>query len=89
MTEEVTMAYTNKKSQEMEIRTILQGLEEFATFMSFNSHNGEMRILSVETVDRVSLSYPPTEHTTSSTVLAMKPLSHKRKSLSFSDKIVH
>ena len=41
----------NKKAQELELRNIMQGLEEFATFMSFNgSSTAGLRILSVETV---------------------------------------
>jgi hypothetical protein len=41
----------SKKALELETRNILQGLEEFATFMSFNSDLSGMRILSVESVD--------------------------------------
>ncbi len=83
------MAYTNKKSQEMEIRTIMQGLEEFASFMSFNSNNGEMRILSVETVDRSSPSYPTDEQASPTKILAMNTNSQQHKSLSFSDRTMH
>ena len=83
------MAYTNKKSQEMDIRTIMQGLEEFASFMSFSGHNGDMRIISVETVDRAASSYPPMEQGASSKVLTMSDQHHKRKSLSFSDRTMH
>lgn len=36
-------------SQELEIRNILQGLEEFATFMSYQSNYSALRIISVET----------------------------------------
>jgi hypothetical protein len=89
MTDEVTMAYTNKKSQEMDIRTIMQGLEEFASFMSFSGHNGDMRIISVETVDRAAPSYSQIEQAASSKVLAMSEQHHKRKSLSFSDRTMH
>ncbi len=42
----------SKKALELETRNILQGLEEFATFMSFNSDLAGMRILSVESVNR-------------------------------------
>ncbi len=41
----------SKKALELETRNIMQGLEEFATFMSFNSDLSGMRILSVESVD--------------------------------------
>jgi hypothetical protein len=40
----------SKKALELETRNILQGLEEFATFMSFDSDLSGMRILSVESV---------------------------------------
>ncbi len=35
-------------SQELEFRNILQGLEEFATFMSYQSDYAGLRIISVE-----------------------------------------
>ncbi|MBL1322086.1 MAG: hypothetical protein COA63_013660 [Methylophaga sp.] len=41
----------SKKALELETRNLMQGLEEFATFMSFDSDLSGMRILSVETVD--------------------------------------
>lgn len=37
-----------KHSQELEFRNILQGLEEFATFMSYQSDYSGLRIISVE-----------------------------------------
>jgi hypothetical protein len=40
------------KYQELEIRNIMQGLEEFATFMSYQSNTVGLRILSVETVEQ-------------------------------------
>lgn len=36
-------------SQELEFRNILQGLEEFTTFMSYQSDYSGLRIISVET----------------------------------------
>jgi hypothetical protein len=44
------------KSQELDMRNIMQGLEEFATFMSYQSNSLGLRIISVETVaqDRAS-----------------------------------
>ena len=39
-----------KKAQELALRNIMQGLEEFATFMSYQSNYEGLRILSVETV---------------------------------------
>ncbi|MFW5426385.1 MAG: hypothetical protein ACKE8G_02390 [Methylophagaceae bacterium] len=41
----------SKKALELETRNILQGLEEFANFMSFDSDLSGMRILSVESVE--------------------------------------
>ena len=40
------------KSQELELRNIMQGLEEFATFMSYQSNSLGLRILSVESVEQ-------------------------------------
>jgi len=42
----------NKKAQELELRNIMQGMEEFATFISFQSTSLGMRILSVESVEQ-------------------------------------
>jgi hypothetical protein len=44
----------SKKALELETRNIMQGLEEFATFMSFDSDLSGMRILSVESVNHPS-----------------------------------
>lgn len=38
-------------SQELELRNILQGLEEFATFISYQSDYSGLRIISVESTD--------------------------------------
>lgn len=49
----------NNKAQELEARNIMQGLEEFANFMSFQSTTSNLRILSVETVEQdISLNLP-------------------------------
>jgi hypothetical protein len=40
------------KAQELEVRNIMQGLEEFANFMSFRSTSTGLRVLSVETVEQ-------------------------------------
>lgn len=37
------------KSLELDLRQIMQGLEEFATFMSYKSNYEGLRILKVET----------------------------------------
>jgi len=42
------------KAQELEVRNIMQGLEEFANFISFRASNSGLRILSVETVEQNS-----------------------------------
>ncbi len=41
-------------SQELEFRNILQGLEEFATFMSYQSDYSGLRIISVETATNIT-----------------------------------
>jgi len=42
----------NKEAQELELRNIMQGLEEFATFMSFRGNSAGLRILRVESVEQ-------------------------------------
>jgi len=42
----------NIKARELAARNILQGLEEFANFMSFQSTSSNLRIISVETVEQ-------------------------------------
>lgn len=84
------------KAQELEVRNIMQGLEEFANFMSFNaSDNGNLRILSVETVEQSSLRETSKQ---SAEVFDIKQRSTKKrnpqqqslnKSLSFNDRQVH
>ena len=49
----------NNKAQELDIRNIMQGLEEFATFMSFRSNTAGLRILSVETVSQFDQTKQP------------------------------
>jgi len=53
------MESMNKKAQELELRNIMQGLEEFATFMSFRGNTGGLRIISVESVDQPVLTEQP------------------------------
>ncbi|MFW5451850.1 MAG: hypothetical protein ACKE9I_09635 [Methylophagaceae bacterium] len=45
------MEQLNKKTQELDLRNIMQGLEEFATFVSFQSNYSDLRIISVESVE--------------------------------------
>ncbi len=58
----------SKKALELETRNIMQGLEEFATFMSFDSDLSGMRILSVESVD---LSSEKTVYQKKAEIIAM------------------
>lgn len=59
----------NKKTQELETRNIMQGMEEFATFMSFQSNYSGLRIISVESA--VPEEQPPAP-TKKAQVLPMK-----------------
>jgi hypothetical protein len=52
------MEFMNKQSQELELRNIMQGIEEFATFMSFRGNSTGLRILSVESIDQPELAKP-------------------------------
>jgi len=85
----------SNKAKELDVRNIMQGLEEFANFMSFNANSNGLRIISVETVEQ------PVDHEkmpSSAEILDMKQHAFKKnnarqqdlnKSLSFSDRQVH
>lgn len=61
----------------MDMRTIMQGLEEFATFMSFQGNSSDMRIISVETV-------PAKNYSSNYQVTNLKPSPrNKRRPLAF------
>lgn len=86
----------NKKAQELELRNIMQGLEEFATFMSFRGNSAGLRILSVESVTQSELAKPQkrseqvihlSQAAKSPSNLHLKQSSHK--SLSFQDREYH
>ncbi len=49
----------SNKAQELEVRTIMQGLEEFATFMSYQGNSSGLRILSVESVQHAQYYTQP------------------------------
>lgn len=42
----------SKQALELDMVNIIQGLEEFATFMSFNGNTSGLRILSVQSVEK-------------------------------------
>ena len=67
------MTTLNKKAQEFDARDIMQGLEEFATFMSFQTSHSHMRILSVETTKPTAL--PQRSMTPLRSVSNSRPLS--------------
>lgn len=46
------------RAQELEVRNILQGLEEFACFMSYQSNYEGLRILSVESNAQTNKALP-------------------------------
>lgn len=79
------------KSQELDMRNIMQGLEEFATFMSYQSNSLGLRIISVETVaqDRATRVKEKAQ------VLSLKQRKHVpnsqdvKRALSFQDRQVH
>lgn len=56
------MSLSKKKSQELDARNIMEGIEELATFASFNSNHSGMRILSVETTHPTELPKRRTNH---------------------------
>jgi len=83
------------KAKELDVRNIMQGLEEFANFMSFNANSNGLRIISVETVEQSDV---PEQMPSSAEILDLKKHTLKKtnsqqqdlnKSLSFSDRQVH
>jgi len=48
------------KAEELEVRNIMEGLEEFANFMSFRSNTTGLRVLSVETTEQ-DIQSPPVQ----------------------------
>lgn len=83
----------NKKAQELELRNIMQGLEEFATFMSFKGNTDGLRILSVESVAQTEYVQPK-KKTGQIVTLPKKPIKSNpvqsvKKSLSFQDREYH
>jgi hypothetical protein len=84
----------NSKAQELELRNIMQGLEEFATFMSFQGNTNGLRILSVESVEPEQNQQPKLKQ--KAQVLPIKQqksideeIQAVHKLLSFQDRKVH
>ena len=80
----------NSKAQELELRNIMQGLEEFATFMSFQGNTNGLRILSVETVTHEQVHQPELKQKAQVLPIKQQQAANKEmqtihKSLSFQD----
>jgi len=67
------MTTLNNKARELDVRDIMQGMEEFATFTSFQASHSHMRILSVETAEPTAL--PQRSMTPLRSVSNSRPLS--------------
>jgi hypothetical protein len=89
------MKFMNNKAQELELRNIMEGLEEFATFMSFKGNSAGLRILSVESVTQPEDVRPtnPTAQIIKIPEQISQPNLHLKqslnKSLSFQDRKYH
>lgn len=85
----------NNKAQELELRNIMEGLEEFATFMSFKGNSAGLRILSVESVAQPEYIRPNNQ--TAQIIKIHEQISQSNlhlkqslnKSLSFQDREYH
>jgi hypothetical protein len=79
------------KSQELDMRNIMQGLEEFATFMSFQSNSLGLRIISVETVaqDRASQVKEKAQILSLNQRKKVANSQDLKRALSFQDRQVH
>lgn len=80
------------KAQELEVRTIMQGLEEFATFMSYQGNSSGLRILSVESVQQAQYYTQPQN----ADIIPLTKRQHKsnknqtvHRSLAFQDRLTH
>jgi len=79
------------KAQELEVRTIMQGLEEFATFMSYQGSSEGLRIISVESVQQ----YQAQIQAQKAEVIPIAKHQHSqsnqtvRRSLAFQDRLTH
>jgi hypothetical protein len=89
------MEFMNNKAQELELRNIMEGLEEFATFMSFKGDSAGLRILSVESVTQPAGDKP--NNRTAQIIKIPEPIPQKNlrlkqsfnKSLSFQNTEYH
>ncbi len=85
----------NNKAQELELRNIMEGLEEFATFMSFKGNSAGLRILSVESVTPPENIRPDNRTAQIIKIPEQTPQSNSHpkqslnKSLSFQDRKYH
>jgi hypothetical protein len=79
------------KSQELDMRNIMQGLEEFATFMSYQSNSLGLRIISVETVaqDRASQVKEKAQILSLNQRKKVANSQDLKRALSFQDRQVH
>lgn len=85
----------NNKAQELDLRNIMEGLEEFATFMSFKGSSAGLRILSVESVTQPENIRPDNRTAQIIKIPEQAPQSNLHlkqslnKSLSFQDREYH
>lgn len=84
----------SNKAQELEVRTILQGLEEFATFMSYQGNSSGLRILSVESVQQAQHYNNSQPHNADIIPLTKRELKSNKyqtvhRSLAFQDRHTH
>ena len=93
---EVFMDQLNKKAQELDLRNIMQGLEEFATFVSFQSNYSDLRIISVESVEADKQEVTVKQRAQVHSIRQPQTQAHSKaskqsvhKSLAFQDKQVH
>tara|TARA_R110001606_G_scaffold395213_1_gene567028 strand:+ start:14080 stop:14376 length:297 start_codon:yes stop_codon:yes gene_type:complete len=90
--DEAHMEFMNKKAQELELRNIMQGLEEFATFMSFKGNSAGLRILSVESItqpEQVKLKAQTAQVINIPQQQSSQSNLHAKKSLSAQDREYH
>jgi hypothetical protein len=84
------------KAKELDLQNVMEGLQEFATFMSYQSDYSNLKILSVESVEQARRrdaepNRPKADviPISKASLAKTKEATNQHKSLRFFDKVVH
>jgi hypothetical protein len=92
---QIKIVMTNK-AKELELQNVMEGLQEFATFMSYQSDYSNLKILSVESVEQAKITDAELNRPKADVIpiskaqqAKQKEATNHHKSLRFFDKVVH